>query len=665
MCGVVGFIDSGLRKDQRLDLVRRGIRAIAHRGPDEVGLYDSADFTLGTVRLSVIDPRLGQQPMVTPDQRYIAGFNGEVFNYLELRSELEGYGVRFRTNSDTEVLLHSFAYWGLDALSRLNGQYGFVFYDKWERTLILGRDRFGERPMFYTEQDGTFYFASEIKGLFAFPRVPRELAADKVRRAMRYWSPVPGETCFTGIDAIPPGHILTVRDGQAELSKYYHGIARQDAVAPPKSFEEAKSGLREVIRDSVRLRLRGDYPLGTYISGGIDSAVISSVMSELIGEPLTTFSIDAADSPVDESPYQQAMVDRLGSRHTRIPVSRAQVRERFPHVVRQCEQPLHFTAPVAYGVMAEHVGQAGVRIILGGEGADELFAGYDVAKEATILERCLRGGSFAGAAEELELALNDMRYSDATNAAAILRFYADRADRDFTLGAHLRRFETEPVDQLITAAGDVYDDHAVLLRRLRTEFPDFDQRPAIDRSMLVDMHTFLIGYGMTCLGDRAGTGYGVEGRYPFMDSHVVEYAAALPVDWKLNGARAKHILREAYSDRLPHGIVNRPKFGMRLPGAEALLPDGDDWVAAVLSPASIKRVGFLVPEAVDRLVDRVTGSQSPRVPYPFGDAYVHLLSVLLMEEFLIHDFQVPEVDIDRIMMRDIDGDHDPVGTAAR
>lgn len=664
MCGVVGFMDSGLRKDQRLDLVRRGIRAIAHRGPDEVGLYDSAAFTLGTVRLSVIDPRLGQQPMVTPDNRYIAGFNGEIFNYLELRSELETYGIRFKTNSDTEVLLHSLAYWGHDALLRLNGQFGFVFYDKWEGQLILGRDRFGERPLFYTEQDGTLYFASEIKGLFAFPRVPRELAADKVRRAMRYWSPVPGETCFTGIDAIPPGHVLTVRDGKAELSKYYHGIARQPAGPPPQSFEEAKDGLREVIRESIRLRLRTDYELGTYISGGIDSAVVSSVMNELIDEPLTTFSIDAADSPVDEWPYQKAMVDQLGSRHTRIPVTRAQVRERFPHVVRQCEQPLHFTAPVAYGVLAEQVGLAGVRVILGGEGADELLAGYDIAKEATILERCLRQGSFAGAAEELAPTLNDMRYSDATKTTAIFQFYADRVNRDFTLGAHLRRFETEPVDQLIDAPGDVFDDHAVLLRRLRADFPDFDQRPAVDRSMLLDMHTFLIGYGMTCLGDRAGTGFGVEGRYPFMDFNVVEYAASLPIEWKLNGAREKHILREAYADRLPREIVDRPKFGMRVPGSGALLPDGDDWVSDVLAPATIRRVGFLVPDAVNQLVEKAKSATS-RILYPFGDAYVHLLSVLLMEEFLIHDFQVPDVDIDRIMMRNIDGDLDPVGTVAR
>ncbi|WP_051186769.1 asparagine synthase (glutamine-hydrolyzing) [Nocardia tenerifensis] len=661
---MVGFIDSGLRKDQRIELVRRGIRAIAHRGPDEVGLYDSAAFTLGTVRLSVIDPRLGQQPMVTPDNRYIAGFNGEVFNYLELRSELEANGVRFTTNSDTEVLLHSLAYWGHDALLRLNGQFGFVFYDKWERVLILGRDRFGERPLFYTQQDGTLYFASEVKGLFAFPKVPRELAPEKVRRAMRYWSPIPGDTCFTGIEAIPPGHVLTVRQGQPELTKYYHGIERQYAGPPPKSFEDAKAGLREVIRESIRLRLRTDYELGTYISGGIDSSVVATVMNDLIGEPLTTFSIDAADSPVDEWPFQRAMVARLGSRHTRIPVSRAQIRERFPHVVRQCEQPLHFTAPVAYGVLAEEVGLAGVRVILGGEGADELFAGYDIAKEATILERCLRTGSFEGAAEELGPALNDVRYSDATDAGPIFRYYANRANRDFTLGAHLRRFETEPVDELIEASGDVFDDHAALLGRLRAQFPDFEQRPASDRSMLVDMHTFLIGYGMTCLGDRAGTGFGVEGRYPYMDSNVVEYAASLPIEWKLHGMRSKHILREAYADRLPPEIADRPKFGMRLPGAEALRPDGDDWVTAILSPSAIRRVGFLRPAAVDRLVEVVRTSDAPRVPYPFGDAYVHLLSVLLMEEFLIHDFHVPEVDIDRIMMRDIDGDHDPVGVAA-
>ncbi|MBF6332655.1 asparagine synthase (glutamine-hydrolyzing) [Nocardia transvalensis] len=662
MCGVVGFIGSGLRKDRRLDLVRRGIRAIAHRGPDEVGIFDSDAFTLGTVRLSVIDPRLGKQPMVTPDNRYVAGFNGEVFNYIELRSELESKGIRFQTNSDTEVLLHSLAYWGTDALLRLNGQFGFAFYDRWEGKLILGRDRFGERPMLYTERDGTYFFASEIKGLFAFPQVPRELAPEKVRRAMRYWSPVPGETCFAGIEAIPPGHILTVHNGRAELSKYYHGIARQSAAPAPSSFEEAKAGLREVLRESIRLRLRADYPLCTYISGGIDSAVIASIMNDLVDEPLTTFSIDVEGGPVDESPYQRAMVSRLGSRHTRVPVSAAQVRERFPHVVRQCEQPLHFTAPVAYGILAEQVGLSGVRIMLGGEGADELFAGYDAAKEAAIVERCLARGSFAGAVEELEPALNDMRYSDGMTAAAIVRFYADRPNLDFSLGAHLRRFESEPVDELIDAAGGIDDDHAVMLRRLRTDFPDFDRRPAIDRSMLLDMQTFLIGYGMTCLGDRAGTGFGVEGRYPFMDPGVVEYAAALPIEWKLNGTREKHILREAYADVLPPEIVDRPKFGMRVPGVQALLPDGDDWVAAVLSPFTVRRAGFLVPEGVNRLVERVT--KQPRGPHEFGHAYVHLLSVLLMEEFLVHDFRVPDVDIDRIMLRNIDGDRDPANAAA-
>lgn len=664
MCGVVGFIGSGLRKDERLDLVRRGIRAIAHRGPDEVGLYDSGAFTLGTVRLSVIDPRLGQQPMVTPDNRYVAGFNGEVFNYLELRSELESKGVRFSTNSDTEVLLHSLAYWGMDALSRMNGQFGFVFYDKWENVLVLGRDRFGERPMLYTEHDGTFYFSSEIKGLFAFPRIARELSPSKVRRAMRYWSPVPGETCFAGIESIPPGHILTIRDGRAELSKYYHGIARRPVDSAPKSFEEAKIGVRETIRESIRLRLRTDYPLGTYISGGLDSAVIATVMNELIGEQLTTFSLEVEDSPVDERPFQQAMVARLGSKHTRIPVTRKQIRERFPHVVRQCEQPVHFTAPVAYGILAEQVGLSGVRVILGGEGADEVFAGYDIAKEARIVESCLARGSFAGAADELAAALNDVRYTDPTANERILQFYRDRPNIDFAIGAHLRRFENEPIDELLDVAGGKDDDHAVLLRFLRNDFPDFDERSAFDRSLLLDLHTFLIGYGMTCLGDRAGTGFGVEGRYPFIDYNVVEYAAALPTEWKMHGNREKHILREAYADVLPPEIGDRPKFGLRIPAAESLLPGGDDWVSDVLSPSAIRRVGFLVPDGVNRLVERVASTQTPRVPYPYGDAYVHLLSLLLMDEYLVHDFQLPDVDIDRIMMRSIDGDHDPVGAAA-
>jgi asparagine synthase (glutamine-hydrolysing) len=231
MCGVVGFVNSGKRKDDRISGLRRGIRAIAHRGPDEVGIYDDDEFSLGTVRLSVIDPLFGKQPMVTAGERFVLGFNGEIFNYLELRHELEAQGITFATRSDSEVLLYSLAVWGEQALDRLNGQFGFAFYDRKRRELLLGRDPFGERPLFYTEQGSVFYFASEIKGLFAFPEVRRELSAEGIRTNGRYWTPMPGESCFAGVRSLPPGHVVRVSPGGVTLAPYFETPI--DRATPP------------------------------------------------------------------------------------------------------------------------------------------------------------------------------------------------------------------------------------------------------------------------------------------------------------------------------------------------------------------------------------------------------------------------------------------------
>jgi asparagine synthase (glutamine-hydrolysing) len=303
MCGVVGFLNSGRRKDDRITSLHRGVRAIAHRGPDEVGIYDDNEFSLGTVRLSVIDPLLGKQPMVTEDERFVLGFNGEIFNYLELRRELAARGVAFTTRSDTEVLLHSLAVWGERALDRLNGQFAFAFYDRERRELLLGRDPFGERPLFYTEQGGAFSFASEIKGLFAFPGVRRELSADGIRANGRFWTPVPGESCFAGVHSLPPGHVLRVGPHGLALSHYFE-IPIDRGGHPNLTFDEAKAALRDKLDEAVRFRLRGDYPLGAFLSGGVDSSIIASIVRQHTTGDLRTFSVTVPGSWADESHFQ-------------------------------------------------------------------------------------------------------------------------------------------------------------------------------------------------------------------------------------------------------------------------------------------------------------------------------------------------------------------------
>lgn len=651
MCGVVGFVNSGKRKDDRITSLRRGVRAIAHRGPDEVGIYDDNELSLGTVRLSVIDPLLGKQPMVTADERFVLGFNGEIFNYLELRHELEAQGVTFATRSDTEVLLHSLAVWGERALDRLNGQFAFAFYDRERRELLLGRDPFGERPMFYTEQG---YFASEIKGLFAFPEVRRELSAEGVRANGRYWTPVPGETCFAGVRSLPPGHVVRIGPGGVTLSQYFETpIDRGEPLN--LTFDEAKAELRDRLEEAVRFRLRGDYPLGAFLSGGLDSSIIASIVRQHTTGELPTFSITVPDSWADESAYQQVIAAKLGTEHSSVVVTGRDIRERFPNLVRKCEALLHFCAPVAVEMLAEHVGQAGVRIVLGGEGADESFFGYDILKEASIVDSCLAGGFTAEQETLLGTSLDDILHTDPTTPADILRFFQDRA-ANLVFGAHLRRFESELLPSLLVARDGVADDDRRLAEFARSRLTGFDDLDTVGRSQWLDFQTLLSGYGMTCLGDRPGAGCRIEARYPFVDRSVVAFAARLPREWKLRGTREKHILREAYADVLPSEIRDRPKFGMRIPGAEHLLPTGTgDWVDELLTPRSVRNCDVLDENGVHRLVDRVRSFEDRQVPFPYNHAYLQVLSTLLLQESLVDNFEVPEVDIDRILVREFDG----------
>lgn len=659
MCGVVGFVNSRKRKEDRITSLRRGIRAIAHRGPDEVGIYDDNEFSLGTVRLSVIDPLLGKQPMVTADERYVLGFNGEIFNYLELRRELEARGVAFATRSDTEVLLHSLAVWGEQALDRLNGQFAFAFYDRQRRELLLGRDPFGERPLFYTEQDGTFSFASEIKGLFAFPEVRRELSADGVRANGRYWTPVPGESCFTGVRSLPPGHVARVRAGRVTVSPYFElPVDRGEPAPATLTFEDAKAELRDRLDEAVRFRLRGDYPLGAFLSGGLDSSVIASIVRQNTTGALPTFSITVPGSWADESAYQRIIADKLGTEHSSVVVTGRDIRDRFPNLVRKCEALLHFCAPVASEMLAEHVGQAGVRIVLGGEGADESFFGYDILKEATVLDSCLAGGFTAEQEVLLGKGLNDLLHTDPMTPADILRFFRERAgDGGPVLGAHLRRFESELLPGLLAARDGVAGDDRRLVEFARSQVTGFDDLDAVGRSQVLDFQTLLSGYGMTCLADRPGAGCRIEARYPFVDRSVVAFAAGLPREWKLRGlTREKHILREAYADVLPAEIRDRPKFGMRVPGAEHLLPTGTgDWVDELLSPRRVRDCGVFDVDGVQRLVEHVKSFQGGQVPFPYNHAYLQVLSTVLLQDSLVDDFAVPEVDVDKILLREFDG----------
>jgi asparagine synthase (glutamine-hydrolysing) len=653
MCGFVGFANLELSAEEKQEHLRSMIRGIAHRGLEEMGYYFDDFIGLGTVRLSIIDRPLGKQPMSTQDNRYWLGFNGELHNYIELRAELAALGIEFQTDSDTEVVLEALRHWGRGALNRFNGQYGLVLYDRLEKELMFVRDRLGERPAHYALVGDGIAFASEIKALFAFPAVARRLSPRGLRQACSFWTPVPGNTCFEGVVSIPPGHFAVYRDGRVEVGQYYRLPYRPEK--PLRDPGEAKEALRESLTRSVELRLRADYECGAFLSGGIDSSVIGFLAQEQLPYRMKTFGLAVEDPAYDESAYGAQVADWLGTEHSTLPVSRADIRELFPAVVAQAEAPLYRTAAVASRLLAYQVHNSGLRIALGGEGGDEVLLGYDIFKEAAFFERFHEFDSDAERRAWLQELFFDMSKTAPIETAAIVRFFRTLADDDLTvLGPHLRRFRAEPGAEAIRSPGG-RPDEVEFLDWLRAADPAFDARTAVERAQVLDTTTILSGYGLACQCDRVGAGAAVEARFPFLDPAVIETAYAMPEELKLHEGRIeKHVLREAFGE-LPSFVTDRPKQAMRAPGAECLLLDGDDWVSDLLSEERLSRSEVVDPAKARDVIERAHATSDGRVAYPHSHAYLQLLSVLILEDAYGDGFSVPDVDIESRLIKRIDG----------
>jgi asparagine synthase (glutamine-hydrolysing) len=656
MCGFTGFIDIDQSPEEHLACLLRMLCAIGHRGPDESGYYVDDRVAIGAVRLAIIDVPLGKQPMGTPDGRHWLGFNGEIFNYLELRSELESLGHRFRTNSDTEVLLNTLVQWDLDGLRRLNGQFGFVFYDRRRARLVLGRDPFGERPVFYATVNGGLAFASEVKGILALPFVERALSLRSLRHTCRFWAPLPAETCLKGVHALPPGHYAVFCEGRLATAAHY-GLPPA-ARGRAAGLEEMKRATREVIEDSVKLRLRSDFAVGAFLSGGLDSAIVARTAAEQTREPLSTFSLEFDGGDLDESPFQRRLVAELGADHTAIRVTPGDIREHFPAVVRQAEMPVFRTAPVASYLLARGAHEADMRVVLAGDGADEVFIGYDIAKQAAFLSVMDGLPDEAAGVDWLRARLSDYLRTTDVDFPALVQALSDVPRSPFAaLGAHLLRFDSEARngDFLVDAEGGP-DDRACLLSAVRALDPGFDARSTVERSLVIDMTTLLCGYGLPCQLDRVGTLTALEVRLPFLDTRVTELAWSMPEELRLrDGGVEKFILREAFAKQLPREVAARPKQAMRAPGPEALrrLPASEDWVAETLSSDRLARSEVVDAGRARRLLERVH-AHGDRIPYPDTHAYLLLLSTLLLEDALVHDFVVPEPQKSARLVRCVD-----------
>ena len=632
MCGIAG-IARRRPTGVSAELLERMAGAIRHRGPDGFGLHADERVGLTNVRLSVIDLARGAQPMTNEDGSVFVVYNGEIFNHLALRGELEARGHLFRTRSDTEVLVHAYEQWGERMLERLNGQFAFAIYDRRAGSLFLARDRFGILPLYYTARDGDLYFGSEVKALLATGEVERTLDPEGLDEVFTFWAARAPRTPFRGIRALEPGCCARWRDGRLAVRRYYAFDCSEAASEPA----DALDALDDLLRSAVRLRLQADVPVGGYLSGGIDSSIVCALAA--VGSPhaLRTFSVTFDDPTLDESGYQQAVAAEVRSRHAVQRIGRGDIARVFPDVVRHTETPLVRTAPAPLYLLSRVVREQGIKVVLTGEGSDEVFLGYDLFKEAMIRLLCWRRPESRWPPRLLDGLYPGI--APGPGKGDFWRgYFLSAGAPDDPLFSHLPRFQlTARIKDFYSAEFRAGLGRFDPLAELRAKLPaGFTTWSPLTRAAYLEMTTLLSSYLLSSQGDRMAMAHGVEARVPYLDHRLFEFAAALPARSKLRGLREKDILRR-WGDStglVPPAVTRRRKQPYRAPDVPAFF-DGrpPEYVEALLDPASLARTGVFNPQAVAGLVRRCRAGRAEG--FRESQALVAILSTELWHrEFL-------------------------------
>jgi asparagine synthase (glutamine-hydrolysing) len=599
MCGIAGIVCRQAEQPVAEERLLRMAAAIRHRGPDGFGLALDPGAGLVSSRLAIIDLAGGWQPIEARPGGAVLVYNGEVYNHAELRAELESRGERFATASDTEVVLRLLERDGLGALERLNGQFALAWWNPQTRRLVLVRDRFGVRPLHYALlDDGTLVFGSEAKALFASGLVEAAPDLEGIDDVFTLWGPRPPRTVFRGVRQLPPGSVLVWEAGRIVDERVWWTPA-------PWEAPDTGSDIEELLRDSVRLRLQADVPVGAYLSGGLDSSLISSLAQDRTGGHLRTFSITFTDPRYDERGYQEVVAEALQTAHHVVEASSADIADAFPEVVRHAEVPLVRTAPVPLYLLAREVRNQGITVVITGEGADELFWGYDLFKEVALRELHARDPERAG--ELLDRLYPYLDPSGGRRGPAWRRFLLGTGSADDPIASHITRAEaTATVKSFYNA--DVASELAARdpLGRLRDELPSgFAGLGPLERASWLEVATLLEPYLLAAQGDRVAMAHGVEGRYPFLDHRVYAHAVHLGAERKLAGLRDKVELRELAKRVLPAPIAERPKQPYRAPEVEPFFaPDAPDWVEHLVEPAALAASNMWDERRVSRLLER-------------------------------------------------------------
>lgn len=606
MCGIAGIIDFSSRKNT-IPAVASMLRSINYRGPDESGIFHTGSATIGNVRLSIIDLATGQQPLSDLSGRYWIVFNGEIFNYRELREELEKNGCKFTTQSDTEVLVQLFAKYGKKCLARLNGQFALAIWDKLKEELFIARDRVGIRPLFYNITNGVFSFASEIKSLFQQQSVSRQLLPESLSQVFTFWSAITPGTPFRDVFELSPGHSLVFNRTGLKTERYWQ--LSFDSKNINLSMNEAAEQFHELFTSAVRLRLRADVEVAAYLSGGIDSSATVSYIKKIEPGVLNTFSIGFTEKDFDESAYQREAVDYFKTNHKSIICTPLDIAENFPRVVWQSETPVTRTAPTPMLILSKLVRDNNIKVVITGEGSDEMLAGYDIFREAKIRRFWASQPGSAMRPLLLKKIYPDIPHLRNANPNILKMFFGYKlSETDNPFYSHLLRWNnSNHIKKHFSAGLKKYLAEYSPERELTGKLPDgFGGWDCLEKAQWLETTLFMSGYLLSSQGDRMAMANSVEGRYPFLDYRVIEFCAGLPSEFKLKGLNEKFLLKKVIKNNIPDSIIKRPKQPYRAPIKSAFLSENQpEYVRQMLSESNTRRAGIFDYESVSSVVSRI------------------------------------------------------------
>ncbi len=621
MCGIAGVYDPHHQLTTTEALLETMTQAFANRGPDDEGYHVAPGLGFGFRRLAIIDLRNGNQPMFSADRSLVCICNGEIFNYKELRAELIAKGHRFETECDVEVLIPLYQEHGADFVKRLNGQFALALYDAGRERLLLARDQAGITPLFYTRVGDALIFSSVIKGLLEHPAVARDVDLVGLDQLAAFPAVISPRTMFRNIHALPAGHMLLADRHSTQTHTYWDlDYPREDAAPPDRGEAYYLEQLEAVLQESVRLRLQADVPVGCYLSGGLDSSLLAGLIHRhRPNHSLSTFSIGFTEAAIDERRYQQLVAQHIGARHHEVVFGADEIQKRMHDMIWHAESPLKECYDTCSLALSELVHQRNYKVVLAGEGADELFAGY---------------AGYRFDAQRDHVLLDDDPLTEALERETNLHLWGDE-----DLFYETRFSELSETKQALFSAevseALLHDD---ALNSRPVDPAKLDGRHILHKRAYLDFKLRLGNHLLSDHGDRVGYANSVEVRYPFLDPHVIEFVRTLPPHYKFDGRLEKALLKKLAPRYVPQPVIEREKFGFVAPGSPYLLGRHIEWLEDVLSYERIKRQGYFNPDVVERLksIYRAEGFML-QVPYE-----TDLLMIVLTFGLFLDLFRMPD-----------------------